>query len=380
MARVYAVASSKGGVGKTTTTANLSATLAAADYDVAVVDGDIGMANLGNQLGIDGDGPTLHDVLAGSATPAEATYEGPHGISVVPGDTALTAFGKADVTQLGGVLGSLADRDFVFVDTGAGLSHETALPLGLADEVILVSTAERDSLGDTEKTRELANRLGVDVVGVVLTRVAEVPESTAPLEAPVLGTIPEDAGLPAASDVGLPITLHDPDAPAAAAYRGVASTIADGPIRPPIAEQEGSTDADAETETEAEAEPEAEAEAEPEVEAESRADAEPERAAEPVDDNPAEDATPTDDADGGVTVEPREPAAEATDTDGEQPAADQTADTDDRDEPIQEAESSDEDEAIPFASEERSAPLVEEQEDDGDDDDGKKGFLRRLFS
>ncbi len=235
MARVCAVASSKGGVGKTTTTANLSATLAAAGYDVAVVDGDIGMANLGDQLGVQASGETLHDVLASGASVEDACYEGPHGMTVVPGGTDLEAFSEADITRLGRVVGSFADRDFVFVDTGAGLSHETALPVGLADEVVLVSTADRDSLKDTEKTRKLAEKLGAEVTGAVLTRVSpgDEPGDASPLAAPVLGTVPEDTALHEANDRAVPVTELDTESAAAAAYRSVADGVASGAIEQP---------------------------------------------------------------------------------------------------------------------------------------------------
>lgn len=236
MARVYAVASAKGGVGKSTTTANLAGTLAAADYDVAVVDGDIGMANLAGMLGVEVDGSTLHDVLAGGADVADATYRGPHGMSVVPGDTDLGSYGDAEPRRLGGVVGAFADREFVFVDTGAGLSHETALPLGLVDDVVLVSTPERDALVDTDKTRELTERLDGSVVGAVLTRVAgdaAFSVDTGPLEVPVLGVVPEDEALAAATAAGAPVTRAAPDGVAAAGYREVASELADGPVRPP---------------------------------------------------------------------------------------------------------------------------------------------------
>lgn len=232
MARVCAVASSKGGVGKTTTTANLSATLAAAGYDVAVVDGDIGMANLGDQLGVQASGATLHDVLASGASVEEACYEGPHGMTVVPGGTDLEAFSEADITRLGRVVGSFADRDFVFVDTGAGLSHETALPVGLADEVVLVSTADRDSLKDTEKTRMLAEKLGAEVTGAVLTRVSpgDAPGDASPLSAPVLGTVPEDSALQEANDRAVPVTELGAESAAAAAYQSIADGVAAGPV------------------------------------------------------------------------------------------------------------------------------------------------------
>lgn len=406
MARVYAVASSKGGVGKTTTTANLSATLAAAGYDVAVVDGDIGMANLGNQLGVEITGPTLHDVLAGEASVEDATYEGPHGLTVVPGDTALTAFSNADITRLGRVVGSFADRDFVFIDTGAGLSHEAALPLGLADEVVLVSTADRDSLGDTEKTRDLTERLGAEVAGVVLTRVTPggAPDDATPLDAPILGTIPEDAALRQASDAALPITMYDADSSAAAAYRGVAGSLADGPVRPPMndeTDQSFSPDSSTEELSESEA---AAREFQQKV-SQGVADGSDESADTDADADPADPSWEDSESwsERRVDEDPEDPDDEPDDNDG---GPDQDGpDEDDQDEPdpadepdaravptaeggvetpVPEAEGEDDGDAVPFADGQRTAPLVEEQPGEGGDADEsdekqKKGFLSRLF-
>ncbi len=113
--------------------------LAGTGADVVVVDGDIGMANLGAALGIDAPANTLHDVLSGTATPSAATYEGPDGVYVVPGETALSAYAEADPGELQSVINVHSQADYVLIDVGAGISHETSLPLSLADEVLLVS-------------------------------------------------------------------------------------------------------------------------------------------------------------------------------------------------------------------------------------------------
>jgi septum site-determining protein MinD len=229
MPTVYAVASSKGGVGKTTTTVNLGTTLASAGASVAVVDGDIGMANLGDALGIETDRATLHDVLAGTADVEDATYEGPAGLAVVPGDTSIDGFRAADPANLAGVLDALDDYDYVLVDTGAGLSHDTVLPLGLADEVLLVSTTERDSLTDTEKTREVVDRLGGTTRGVVLTCVdpddpnaAEVADR---LGADVIEAIPADPVVRESMRRADPLPTYAPESPAASAYRALAGGL-----------------------------------------------------------------------------------------------------------------------------------------------------------
>jgi septum site-determining protein MinD len=238
MARVFAVASAKGGVGKTTTTANVGAMLAGTGADVVVIDGDIGMANLGAALGIDAPADTLHDVLSGTATPTAATYEGPGGVYIVPGATALSAYAEADPSKLQSVINVHSQADYVLIDVGAGISHETSLPLSIADEVLLVSTPERDALQDTEKTRQLTNQLGGTVTGAVITRVTEsTPVSemvTGTLGTEILATVPEDAAVPDALAVGEPLTDYAPRSPAAEGYRDLVAALTDRePERPP---------------------------------------------------------------------------------------------------------------------------------------------------
>ncbi|RYJ15267.1 chromosome partitioning protein [Halogeometricum borinquense] len=230
MGRVYAVVSAKGGVGKTTTTTNLAAALAASGADVAVVDGDLGMANLAGSLGVDSSGATLHDVLAGEAELEAATRGGPHGMTVVPGSADLDAFARADPEGLHDVLSALRENhDYVLLDTGAGLSNDTVVPLTYVDEILLVSTTGRDALGDTEKTRQVAARLDVPVAGAVITRVdPDNPQQSAvesTLDATVLSSIPRADVVRNAGDAGEPLTTYAPGSSAAAAYRALAADL-----------------------------------------------------------------------------------------------------------------------------------------------------------
>ena len=241
MARVFAVASAKGGVGKTTTTANLGVILAETGADVVVIDSDIGMANLGAALGIESPPTTLHDVLNGTAKASEATYEGPGGVYVVPGDTALSSYASADPEKLPSVLRTHSQADYVLLDVGAGVSHETSLPLSLADDVLLVSTPERDALRDTEKTRQLTEQLGGTVAGAVITRTdASTPVSelaTGTLATTVLASIPEDEAVRDSLAVGEPLSTYAPNSPAAAAYRELVAELTDiDPEAPPDSE------------------------------------------------------------------------------------------------------------------------------------------------
>ncbi|WP_311170708.1 cell division ATPase MinD [Halobellus ordinarius] len=266
MGRVYAVVSAKGGVGKTTTAANVAASLAAAGSSVVAVDADLGMANLANSLGVTVGDVTLHDVLAGSADVDAAIHEGPHGMAVIPGATDLDAFAGADPEGLEPVLAELRDRyEYVILDTGAGLSNDTVVPLTYVDEALLVSTPTRDALGDTDKTRQVADRLNVTVAGAALTRAdpSAVDDDAVVelLDAAVLATIPDAPIVARASDAGEPLTTFAPGSEAAAAFRSLAAALTGESVESDSVPETGteSAAADAESEPESTESPDVEA-------------------------------------------------------------------------------------------------------------------------
>ncbi|ELZ58290.1 MULTISPECIES: cell division ATPase MinD [unclassified Haloferax] len=371
MARVYAVASAKGGVGKTTTTANLGTTLAMAGHDVVVVDGDLGMPNLAGALGVDPDGATLHDVLTGEAAVETAVYDGPAGLSVLPGSNALEAFATANAKELEPIISTLeASYDIVIIDTGAGLSDDTFVPLKLADEVILVSTTEREALGDTEKTRQLADRIGADVVGVVLTRVdqskpnADVVASL--LDTGVIAVVPESPAIREALSTRDPVVVHSPDSIATAGYRALAEALTGTPV--PVPGLDDETD-------EADAGDEADATPKPADAADPAPDPDPDPDSDFVEDSGDgvdDGAAPADpelesEAEPNVEAEPEEESTVEA-----EPEAEPTAEAEPEAEPTAEAESepavdSDTDDdlaaSIPF-----SAGTVEEPDDPAEPD------------
>ncbi len=402
MAQVYAIASAKGGVGKTTTTANLGAVIADAGASVVVVDGDIGMANLGGALGVTDVSPTLHDVLAGKADPTDAAYEVPNGsgLRVVPGDTALDSFASADPGRLEDVVNAFADADFVFIDVGAGVSHETSIPLSIADGVVLVSTAERDSLIDTEKTRQLADRLGGTVVGAIITRVdpgvpvAEMVRTH--LNAEILGTVPDDTVVRESVAAAEPLPTYAPYSAAAAAYRTIAGALTEleipEPPEPPAAFTKGAVTTDQDDPAD-DLEAAATAESVAARSIESGADSgETSGGERTVDDDAPEEAwaDAAENRAGGDEAPDSEGVADAADSDtADSDTADAETDTKSDEDDVPEdaipfqGRSDEEDEEPPEIPDAEGGSVTETAEDESaEEDDGKKkkrGLFSRLF-
>jgi septum site-determining protein MinD len=459
MGRVYAVVSAKGGVGKTTTAANLAAALAAAGSRVAVVDGDLGMANLASALGVETGEVTLHDVLAGDPEArsgsddgtesgevdvAAAIHEGPHGLSVVPGSPALDAFSRADPERLEGVLADLAaDHDYVILDTGAGLSNDTVAPLTYVDEILLVSTPTRDALGDTDKTRRVAERLGVTVAGSALLRAdpsaADSEEVVGTLDAEILGTVPASEEIRQAADAGEPLTTFAPGSGEAAAFASLAAGLtgeevavpaadaADAAVDPdgtpatgsvdagdaddddgPAATDDGESDAEPTDEVggeeDRESEEEAEDETPDEVAVADAADEDTDAEADAADSDPGDDSADSvveavDDAPDSP-VEPADPEAVATAGDTGDDGDEGVYTTPLEEVPIDEAEAAEGEESNDADTEE-AAPTddaadqsdsdgdastsgvgdgsVSDDGDDDEDDSGGGGFFSRFF-
>lgn len=223
---VYTVAGGKGGVGKTTTVVNTAIALQDAGRRTIVVDADLGMTNLSELLGLDHE-PRLHDVLAGDAELGEAIAEGPRGLSVLAGRGTLESFAEADPSNLRPVLRALQrSYEAVVVDTGAGLSHETLVPAGMSDGIVLVTTPDEVSLTDAKKVGELAERVDGSIVGAVLTKVRDDIDVSAvgdELGEEILGVVPQD-------DVATedePLVVTAPDSYAAQAYRRLWTKLAD---------------------------------------------------------------------------------------------------------------------------------------------------------
>ena len=246
--RVYAVASGKGGVGKSSVTVNLAAALAAKGLRVGVVDADIYGHSVPRMLGADGRPTQVESMIM----PPSA-----HGVKVIsigmftPGNTAVVWRGPMLHRALQQFLADVywGDLDVLLLDLPPG-TGDVAISLAQllpSAEILVVTTPQAAAAEVAERAGSIALQTHQRIVGVVEnmswlelpdgqrmevfgsgggTQVAESLGRLVGAPVPLLGQIPLDTRLREGGDAGVPLVLSDREAPAAAALIAVADRLA----------------------------------------------------------------------------------------------------------------------------------------------------------
>jgi ATP-binding protein involved in chromosome partitioning len=253
LTRVYAVASGKGGVGKSSVTANLAVAMAAEGLAVGLVDADIYGHSVPRMLGVDGVRPTVVERMI---MPVPA-----HGVRVISTemfkpdrDTPVAWRGPMLHRALQQFLADVywGDLDVLLLDLPPGtgdVAISTAQLLPTA-EILVVTTPQLAAAEVAERAGSIALQTHQQVAGVVENmswlpcphcgpehrievfgagggqRVADGLSRRLGTSVPMLGEIPLDIRLREGGDRGLPLVLAEPDAPAAVVLRDVARSLA----------------------------------------------------------------------------------------------------------------------------------------------------------
>ena len=148
---VLAITSGKGGVGKSNLALNLALALQIRGVATAVLDADLGLANINIILGQEPD-YTVFDVMQGDQHLADVVMPGPHGLMIIPGASGLAAAAAADMDQVAALLAEFqsleSQVEWLVVDTGAGISPAVLAFVAAADEALVVTTPEPTALAD----------------------------------------------------------------------------------------------------------------------------------------------------------------------------------------------------------------------------------------
>ncbi|WP_433827387.1 Mrp/NBP35 family ATP-binding protein [Actinoplanes sp. CA-015351] len=246
--RVYAVASGKGGVGKSSVTVNLAAALAKRGLSVGVVDADIYGHSVPRMLGVEGKPTRVEEMIM----PPQS-----HGVKVI--SIGMFTSGNAAVVWRGPMLHRAlqqfladvywGDLDVLLLDLPPG-TGDVAISLAQLlpnAEILVVTTPQMAAAEVAERAGAIALQTHQRLVGVVENMswlelpdgsrmevfgsgggetVAESLTKTVGARVPLLGQIPLDTRVREAGDAGTPIVLADPESPAAKALDAVADKLA----------------------------------------------------------------------------------------------------------------------------------------------------------
>jgi flagellar biosynthesis protein FlhG len=181
-ARIWAVTSGKGGVGKTTMSIQLALAAARRGRRVLVIDADLGLGNVRVQCGLPG-GCSLAEVLMGSARLTDAVQPGPGGIRVVgnaSGEARIADLSPSHVRALAPALRRPElEADLILLDTGAGIAGQVLSFLHLADEVLVVTTPDLSAMLDAYGVMKAAHQAGVTAPFHILVNQVEAEDDAA---------------------------------------------------------------------------------------------------------------------------------------------------------------------------------------------------------
>lgn len=236
MGEAIVVTSGKGGVGKTTTSANLGTALALLGKKVVMVDTDIGLRNLDVVMGLENriiyD---LVDVAEGRCRLNQALVKDKRFDELYMLPAAQTK-DKDSVTpeQVKSMIVELKkEHDYVIIDCPAGIEHGFRNAIAGADRAIVITTPENAAVRDADRViglleqEQIPSKLIINRIRQTMVKSGEmldIDEICQVLAVDLLGIVPDDEKVITAANIGEP-TVMNPSSRAAIAYRNIARRI-----------------------------------------------------------------------------------------------------------------------------------------------------------
>ncbi len=236
-AKVIAVVSGKGGVGKSNFSLNFSIGLAKQNKKVLIIDIDVGMGNINILIGQTAR-YTIADHFNEGIPLRFAISPGPEGIHYIPGGTGLTDLFKMDQKQFDlfshQFQGILEEYDYIILDMGAGISEQSLQFIVSADELIYITTPEPTAITDAYSMMKylvnrtdapfylLCNRASSRKEGrEVILRLTKAAHQFLHKEVLELGVLPDDKNVQKAVIRQIPFILLNALAPSSEALNKI---------------------------------------------------------------------------------------------------------------------------------------------------------------
>jgi septum site-determining protein MinD len=238
MSRIIVVTSGKGGVGKTTTTANLGMALARRGRKVAVVDADFGLRNLDLLLGLENRVVyTAVDVLAGQCRLEQALVKDKRqpNLVLLPAAQNRTkdAINPDQMKQL--VMALARAFNYVLIDCPAGIEMGFRNATVAAQEALIVTTPEIAAVRDADRVVGLLEASGIKRIHLVVNRLRpamvqandmmSVEDVREILAVPLIGIVPDDEKVIVSTNKGEPLVLSENPSMAGVAFDNIARRL-----------------------------------------------------------------------------------------------------------------------------------------------------------
>ena len=238
MCRVIVITSGKGGVGKTTITANLGTAVAQFGKKVCLIDADFGLRNLDLLLGLEQRVVyTIIDALAGECTIEKAIVKDKRtqGLHLLPAAQNRT---KEAITpeQMKEVIDGLTPKfDFIFVDCPAGIEMGFRNAIAAASEALIVTTPEVAAVRDADRVVGLLESENMSKINLIVNRLRpemvqmdemlSVEDILDLLVVPLIGIVPDDKRIITSSNRGEPLVLDPEETLPAMAIKNIAKRL-----------------------------------------------------------------------------------------------------------------------------------------------------------
>lgn len=239
--RVITVSSGKGGVGKTNFVGNLAVVLQKRGFKVAILDGDLGMANVNILFGIN-TRHSVYDLLYEGKSIDEIIISTNDGIKIIPGGSGILELTEIDELKRERLLeefSKIKDIDILLIDNSAGVSKLMLNLIEIADDLIVITNPEPTSITDAYSLIKVIINQGINKkISIVINRAKDILEARETYEKiskavnfflnkeiSYLGFISEDSKVRKAVKEQQPFISIYPKSEASICLNGIASNL-----------------------------------------------------------------------------------------------------------------------------------------------------------
>lgn len=238
MGRTFVVTAGKGGVGKTTVTANVGASLAKLGKKVVVVDMDIGLRNLDVVMGLENRVVyNIMDIIDGRCKINQALVKDKHlnSLFLLPASQVHTK-DDIDIDKVVDIISTIEGSfDYIFLDSPAGIEKGFESAVAPASEALIVATPDVSSVRDADRVIGLIENRGVTDISLIINRydvnmvgkkkMLDFGSVVEVLGIDLIGIIPEDKAVIDSTNRGEILVSYVNGSPATKAFENIAKRV-----------------------------------------------------------------------------------------------------------------------------------------------------------